>query len=309
MIRMNDLKKDLVVTPDMQQVIDDINGLGNPFDWPRQPRWRYSRTPKDLSRDVYMNADDISRRKALIKALVEPIGSAQLQKIGLQILHCTVKAPCGSPLCNRCRTEMQNKTEDKALRFFSSSNHSDLYFLTVIDELTYNPVQDMAKSWGSLKRRLKDCFKDPAVKNKFTAYGLFEVDVKVPQQTQVQHNFLKLYGWTQSNNYGFMPHFHAIVDLQGNDPGEFRKHLRKTFTRLKQVMLKPYDTGQSQNRNIRSLSRYMCKFRYQYADNVIVQKSTYKNCFEPALLRQYTELTHEMMGNRSLRNFEFFHRL
>jgi len=236
------------------------------FKWVDQPYWP--------TRNIAFTPRDKSNRRKLIEALLAPSASNEQMSIGLQLLGCNREYRCGSPLCNYCRTQFQNRAEKRANAYFAATSQSNLYFLTVLSDLTYNPLLQARPQIDKLKASLRGCFRRHFQKQ-VRAFGALEVDVKRPDLAAANTEAIKLlnnYNFQQNAGHAFMPHLHTIIELDGVSADEFKKTTRAIFTKPKQVVLTPFRSSNTKQFNLRNTARYPIKFRYQYADNIMRSK-------------------------------------
>ena len=273
--------------------------------WSSQPLWK-------MKNGQFTKEDKTGRRK-LITALVQSNNSAKLIQHGYELYMCSSDFRCGSPLCNFCRTHIQDRIEQRVLRYFGSSRRNDIYFLTVLDDLIYNPVVDAQAQQQYLKRKIKRVFENHQTLSNTRMFGGFELDVKNTAQAlnaQKALETLKHYGLDPTRPVAYMPHFHAIVDLNGHSIAACEQALRQKFTKPYQISLSEMHTGNTKAYHLGRLARYMFKFRYQFADNIMRAKPAYGKWFDDQTLCPYAEALLSMTtGKRGARSFELMFNL
>jgi hypothetical protein len=141
------------------------------YDWGRQPLWQ---------RHLKCSKPDLKRRRELVTPLCDdPVGDPTAE-IGLDILTCTKRYPCGSPLCDLCRTHCQDDRQAKALRLFGHLGREQLAFLTVLTEVTYEPEREVQARVRELRNKVRALGQHPRL-NPVRVFGAVEVDVKFPK--------------------------------------------------------------------------------------------------------------------------------
>jgi hypothetical protein len=207
-----------------------VNDIRNrKYRWLDQPLWP--------AKNVYFTTTDRTNRRALIQALLDFGATNDHLVLGLQLLECANDNRCGSPLCNFCRTRFQDAFEKRVSKYFGNANQPDLFFVTLLDDLTYDPVTDAHEQIEKLRTSMRGCLMRHFPKQ-VRAFGAFEVDVKDPNlniQNSQAVALLQNYGFQQNAGMAFMPHLHAIIELDGITVADFRKKLRSVYTKPKQV--------------------------------------------------------------------------
>lgn len=298
--------------PEMRDEIDEINNPARRYRWIGQPLWPYKKQFKTNMRRTFLSARDKTNRRKLIEALVHPTSSNELRIIGYEILTCCPSFRCRSPLCNYCRTKMQNSYEDRMLRYFKNSNHDDLYWLTILSDVTYNPIDDVALELEMLKDKLRRRFQHPKLSKNISAFGAIEIDVKHPDQFSdnlLARKMMKEYQLINNGQVAYMPHMHLVVDLKEISAVDFRKHLTDKFSKMKQITLSPLRKSNSKEHNLSTLARYCFKFRYQFSNNILRAKSSYGVRFDDDTLREYTQVIHSIKGQNGVVGCEFRYNL
>ncbi len=277
----------------------------------RQRKYRWIDQPFWPTTNIVFTKRDRSNRRKLIEALLAINANNTQIAIGLQLLECTRANPCGSPLCNFCRTRFQDAFQNRVLNYFGGSNQANLFSLTILDDLTYTPVVDAEAQIKKLRISVNGCLRRHFGKQ-VRVFGAFEIDVKdpilnVPNSKAV--SLLGQYGYQQNAGDAFMPHFHAIVELDGIDVKDLKAKLRSVYTKPSQVTVTPLHPNNTQIKNLSNLARYPIKFRYQYADNIMRGRPSYGSRFDDSTLRIYAEVVHAIKGSRAVRGFEFNYNL
>lgn len=288
-----------LVTP--QEVVEDYDKVREGgFRWKDQPIWY----PHELEVGETARTD----RKILITALMDEQSPPELQDIGYALLQCERIDPCKSPLCNYCRSKLQTTYQARAVKKFAAFEKKDIYFLTLLDDLTYTPLATIPP-WITNQRSVLNEVLGYHFGDKVSVYGGFEVDVKDPSMFRDTANLalLKEYGLVNQANPAWMPHFHAIVGLEGITEDEFRRKMRSRFAKKKQVTLSPLWPNQTKDEAIRSLTRYCFKFKYRYTVNLGSDDKShegttanYQKRFSDDVMRTYTELLHIIKGSRTV---------
>ena len=216
-----------------------------------------------------------------------------------------------SPLCNFCRTRLQDRYQERVLRYFEGTQRDNLIWLTVLDDLIYDPgvaVPERIKELRLLTRRLFN----RQFQKQVRAFGAFEIDVKRPDQVSNENgatDLLRQYGLRDDPEVAYMPHLHAIIALDGISADDFGDKLRTKFQKPSQVSIGGLWRGKTKSENLATLARYSFKFRYQFADNILRDKPSYGKRFDDETLRSYTRLVHSIKGQRGVRGFEFMYNL
>ena len=122
---------------------------------------------------------------------------------------------------------------------------------------------------------------------------------KAKAMTLLQH-----YNMTQLNAVAFMPHFHAIVELDNIHPDVLRKALRKSFIKPYQINVTQMRHDKTKEHHLKQMARYMFKFRYQFADNIMRTKPSYGTRFDDNTMRLYAETILSMSNGSGVRQFE-----
>lgn len=291
------------ISAQVQQDFDQVRKGG--FRWKDQPIWH----PHDLEISKTARTD----RRALITALMDKQSSPELQDIGYELLQCTRTDPCKNPLCNYCRKKLQSTYQARAVKKFAAFEKEDIYFLTLLDDLTDTPLATIPP-WITNQRSVLNEVLGYHFGDKVSVYGGFEVDVKDPSMFRDTANLalLKEYGLVNQADPAWMPHFHAIVGLEGIAEDEFRCKMRSRFAKKKQVTLSPLWANQTKDEAIRSLTRYCFKFKYSYTVNLGSDGNShegttanYQKRFSDDIMRTYTELLHIIKGPRTVQGLVY----
>lgn len=301
---MNKPKPSAIFNPKLfvpRSVISDIRSRSQSV-WKPQPLWP--------TKNVSFNTNDKTKRRKLIEALFAPSSSQDLQSLGYELFCCNSDQRCGSPFCNYCRTKMQNRYQERVLEYFKIDAEENIFFLTILDDLSYTPTVEIPKRITQLKTSLREFCKNHMGKTA-KVFGAFEIDVKrtqqlAPKAEQLLNNF---YNLQDQLDDAFMPHFHGIIVLDGTSRDAFRKKLKKLFPKPYQISLSKLHDGKSKEINLATLARYMTKFRYQYADNILSAKPSYGSRFDDDTLRSYVETIQSTKGKRGVRGLEFSYNL
>lgn len=291
----------LFISPDMKRDITAIKQ--RKFRWMDQPLWSQQK--------ISFTSTDRTNRRKLIEALITDGASDKLISIGYQLLICSRTNRCGSPLCNFCRTHLQDLYQKRVLQYFKDTHRDDLIWLTVLDDLIYDPGIAVPARIKQLRISMRALFKRQFQKQ-VRAFGAFEIDVKRPDQVSNENgatDLLKKYGLRDEPEVAFMPHLHAIIALDGISPDDFAENLRTQFQKPSQVSISSLRTYKTKEDNLATLARYSFKFRYQFADNILRERPSYGNRFDDETLRSYTQLVHSIKGQRGAIGFEFRYNL
>jgi hypothetical protein len=276
--------------------------------WRDQPMWPTKR--------ITFYYKDNRRRRHAIRALTSPVASPDMFYLGTRIFNCDEYNPCKSPLCNYCRQNYQDHYQQIVLDTFKDYGFNDLYFLTVLDDLTYDPINHI-KTW---KRRFKDRIKDNLENifgNDVQMFGALEVDVKDTSQlvpADKAYQLLMKYGLNTNYPIAYMPHFHGIVAAKGTSAKRLGDKLRTNFNKSHQISVSRlrYSIGgkpMTKKKNLKRMARYMFKFRYQFADNIMRAKPSYGTRFDDDTMRTYAQVCHDIKGHRGLNGFTVRHNL
>lgn len=276
----------------------------------RQRTYRWKDQPFWPLKGIAFTPTDRTNRRKLIEALVADGNGFDQQMLGYQLLQCDGnKQLCGSPLCNFCRTHQQNSFEARMLKYFGNSNRQNLFWLTILNDLSYQPLTDIPLQLERYRVSVREFFKRHYGKQ-VRALGAFEIDVKSPiDATDPAANLLTEYGWQANGQPPYMLHLHAVVELDGWSPQAFGDELRQLYAKTKQVTVKPLLTNKPLTENLSSMARYCLKFRYQFADNILRDKPSYGSRFDDDTLLSYAALVHKLKGERGVTGFNFRYNL
>lgn len=267
--------------------------------WRNQPLWP--------QKNIMFTPSDNTRRRNLIRILT---ASQTTQALGYQIFKCERTQKCGSPLCNYCRTKLQDRYEKRVDNYFTNAQQSRLCWITIIDDLTYKPVNDFPKWVPNFKERIKYGLENSPFLKSSRAFGAFEIDVKNPAQLKpAALKTLAHYGLVNNTDIAYMPHFHAIIQIDFDEIKFVRTALKKIFKTKNQVHVAPITKYPTKEENLRELSRYMFKFRMQFADNVNLGKSKYGSDFDDVTMHTYAQAVHSIISQRGIRQYEFMYNL
>ena len=277
----------------------------------RQRKYRWIDQPLWPTKNITFTTTDRTNRRQFIEALLATNANNAQIAIGLQLLECTRANPCGSPLCNFCRTRFQDLFQDRVFKYFDGTDQANLFSLTLLDDLTYDPVNDAEEQIEKLRVSVRGCLQRH-FKKQVRAFGAFEIDVKRPdldQENSQAVDLLKKYGFTENGGRAYMPHLHAIIELDGITAKEFGDKLRSVYSKPSQVTVAAFRTANTKKYNLTKLARYPIKFRYQFADNILRDSPAYGRRFDDPTLRIYAEVVHAIKGSRAVRGFEFNYNL
>jgi hypothetical protein len=282
----------------------DINAVRRrTYRWKDQPLWP--------TKKIAFTASDRTNRRKLIEALFDIDATDKQRSIGNTLLKCSKEFRCGSPLCNSCRTSFQDAFEERVFRYFGATNQSNLFSLTLLDNLTYDPINDAHEQIRKLRISVRGCLQRHFQKS-VRAFGAFEIDVKRPdlnEENSQAVDLLRRYGFQKDAGRAYMPHLHAIIELDGISAREFRAKLRSVYTKPSQITVAALRSGNTKEENLTKLARYPIKFRYQFADNILRNKPSYGSRFDDDTLRTYAEVVHAIKGSVAVRGFEFNYNL
>ena len=275
--------------------------------------WRPDSQPLWPVKNITFTNNDKYLRRHLIKALMASVASDDLQVLGYCIFKCSPSYPCKSPLCNYCRTKIQKRYQNRVLKYFNSAMKKNIFWVTILDDLTYDPVKDVPKRSVSLKRKIKGAFQKSPVICHARVFAAFELDVKKTDQMEENNaaiNLLSQYGLLDNGEAAFMPHYHAIVAIDDmTTPEQLAGELRKIFSKSKQVSVGRLHLDKTKEDNLKTLARYMFKFRYQFADNILKDKPSYGSRFDDDTLRLYAQAVHSIIGERGLVQYDLSYNL
>lgn len=287
------------ISAEVQQDFDQVRA--STFFWKAQPDW-----PED---DIKFTIPDRTDRRKLIEALMDQQSSPELQDIGYALLTCKKTDRCKSPLCNYCRSRLQSNYQAQVRKKFAAFAKQDIYFLTLLDDLTDTPLQTIPP-WITNQRSVLNEVFGHHFKKQISVFGAFEVDVKHPSlfhNNNAKLDLLKEYGLPDENAVAWMPHFHGIIGLDGITADDFRKKMRSRFSKRKQVTLTSLWSDQTKNEALNAIAWYCFKFKYKYAVNLGSSDlsenetaSNYDKRFNDDVLRIYTELIHNIRGPRTV---------
>lgn len=254
----------------------------------------------------------ITHRQKILKALLgDKNGDFPAWQIGLQINECSKHSPCKHPLCPFCRYKHQLKSAKEMNKLFASASRSDLHFVTVLFDVTYDIdtitkdyIDGIKRQWINLiGRRAR---KDERYKG-ITWWGSFEVDVKSPKHVSEGRplNTMTALGMNDwSDKPCFLPHLHLVVNLNGVTKDEFKEDLKSLWDKSYQVRVQKFHGEKTTEENLTNLAMYMTKFRVQYSENLDTgsdpeevgiededkeyKRTQYKDLYEPVLIRAFS---------------------
>jgi hypothetical protein len=286
---------DLLTSPQVYEDFDQVRA--DKFFWKAQPSW-----PTD---NVKFSPGEKSDRRILIETLMDEQSSPELQDIGYALLMCNRQNPCKSPLCNYCRSRLQTNYQALAIKKFAAYPKKDIYFLTLLDDLTDRPLQTIP-SWITSQRSVLSKVFTHHFEKQISVFGAFEVDVKHPSKFGSNIDILEEYGLPSKTSPAWMPHYHAIIGLNGVSIDEFRRKLSIHFPKTRQITLCPLWNTQAKDQALSSIARYCFKFKYKYAVNLGSHaqsedgiRRNYDKRFDDNVLRTYAELIHQIKGSRT----------
>lgn len=272
------------------------------YRWLAQPLWP--------TKGIAFTPTDRTNRRKLIEGLVVDGNGMEQQMLGYQLLQCDgADQRCGSPLCNFCRTHQQNSFEGRMLKYFSQSNPQNLIWLTILNDLSYQPLTEIPFQLKRFRTSVREFFKLHYGKQ-VRALGAFEIDVKSPiDATDTAAALLTEYGWQANGKPPYMLHLHAVVELDNWSPKAFGDEMRQLYGKTKQVTVKPLLSHKPLTQNLSTMARYCLKFRYQFADNIMRDKPSYGSRFDDETLLTYSSLIHQLKGERGVTGFNFRYNL
>lgn len=250
----------------------------------------------------------------MIKALTDENNATSDQiQLGYEIFMCSMDHPCGSPLCNYCRLRHQKRYTKRVLETFNATPEKNIYFLTVLDDITYSPEIDAPLRKDYLKQKIKTTLKsDPATEH-IRMMGMFELDLKSastyinkPKQEKLLKDHYSLF---KNSHVGWMPHFHALIDIGDTHLDVVKDILRDVFDKPYQIDARPMYTDPTKEENLTDLAHYMLKFKIRYAENIMCEKAQYKRRFGPGIMRRYASVLNAMGCRRGARSFEILFNL
>ena len=267
--------------------------------WRDQPLW-----PKA---SVSFSQKDDYHRRAILRALTAPEAPKELQDLGYQIFMCSRSHECGSPFCHHCRHKLGKRYLKRIKQYFSDEDMNDLFWITVLDDLTYDPVADIPKWIDPFRNRLKRSVKNSPMLNEAKLFGLIELDAKKPVEFEDENSSrqtLSYYGMKATDEVAYMPHFHGIVAVPSSMRDYVGDELRREFTKPSQVTVKPFFQHKTKADNLKELTKYMMKYRTRFSDNVKNGKPAYGSDFSPDVMRSFVQAVHASKGDRGIRKFE-----
>lgn len=286
----------LFISPVDGQTIQHVRS--RTYRWKDQPFWK--------TQGIQFDHNARSRRRKLIEALLAS-DEPPLQSTGLSILNCSPHSRCRSPFCDFCRTKLQDTFQERVTQAFRQSASQDLVWLTLLDDITYSPLTDIPSQLRKRRTSLREFLKHHFPRQ-VRVFGAFEVDVKnnsVANDSDQVLQTLSAYGFDRRDEDAYMLHFHAVVDLCDTSRDAFRKTLKGTYSKPSQVAITSFHADKTKHQNLRNLSRYMTKVRYQYSDNILRAKPSYGSRFSDDTIRQFVDLIYQIKGSRGLASMEF----
>jgi hypothetical protein len=260
------------------------------YDWSHQPLWQNHQR---------CSRPDNERRKAIVTALCDdPYQDTEAAEIGLAILHCRKRYPCGSPLCDFCRTRCQDDREQEARRLFGHRPRQQLAFLTILTDVSYHPTTEVQARVDELRQKVRSLQSRPRFKD-VRVFGAVEVDVKFPMlhlRRRRSKEVLEGLGMLDPQKEAYLVHLHAIVDLNGVSKDALGRWFRRSFPKKYQVRLAGLRNDHTTSTSVANLARYMLKFRAQEADNLWGNKpngqAKYGSLYRDATLRSFVRCLH-----------------
>ncbi|MDZ7713637.1 MAG: hypothetical protein U5L06_11235 [Rhodovibrio sp.] len=95
---------------------------------------------------------DLNHRQRTIVGLGSDLNDYEACELGVDLLRCRVGRPCSTVLCPHCRQIAQKVMSKRLLRLFGQTHRSQLRFLTLLCELSYDPRSELPAKRRKLKR-------------------------------------------------------------------------------------------------------------------------------------------------------------
>jgi len=106
----------------------------------------------------------------------------------------------------------------------------------------------------------------------------------------------------------YLPHLHAIVDINDHDSDSVKERLKGVFDQPYQVRMTKLRSDKSKIKNLTNLAHYMFKFRTQFADNLFGTgqglRAKYGSFYPPEVLKPFVLLVHGLMNGSKVNGLE-----
>jgi hypothetical protein len=245
---------------------------------------------------------ELNHRQRTILGLLDDLNDREACELGLRIYDCRQDAPCGTVLCPHCRQVAQRVVARRLLDHFGYCVYDQVRFLTVLCDLSYNPIVELPYLRDQFTRDLRYAF--DCLPTQPRVYGFYELDVKHPEFARSKRSREVLgelgmqFGGRQRHSY--LLHLHAIVDLNGGDNEKLKRRLKDSFPGKYRVRCTHLWSSRTVTQNLITLGHYMTKTRLQYSDNLygssVSGKARYMDFYPYPVVREITHTMREMHG-------------
>jgi hypothetical protein len=199
----------------------------------------------------------------------------------------------------------------RLLQSFDTTPRSDLRFLTLLCDLSYDPRRELPAERKKLKRKLDTTLSGLPAKPR--VYGAYEIDVKHPTYARSDRSRevlgelgMSFIGQKQNS---YLLHLHAVVDLNGVRETDLKRRLKDHFPGRWRVRCTNLWSSRTVQENLYVLGQYMTKTRLQYSDNLYggsaSGKARYMDFFPDHVIRELAHTIKKMYGVNHYAKFSF----
>jgi hypothetical protein len=278
------------------EVMDDLIDVTNTTIW-----HEWAKLPRN----------ELNHRQRTIVGLLSDINDFPACELGTHLFRCQYNDPCRSVLCPHCRQTAQNAMSRRLLQCFDTTPRSDLRFLTLLCDLSYDPRRELPAKREKLKRKLDTTLRGLPAKPR--VYGAYEIDVKHPTYARSDRSREVLgelgMSFVGQKQNSYLLHLHAVVDLNGVNNDTLKKRLKDRFPGRWRVRCTNLWSSRTVQENLYVLGQYMTKTRLQYSDNLYGSsasgKARYMDFYPDHVIRELAHTIKLMYGVNHYAKFSF----
>jgi len=285
------------------------------------PKWFYKPVSPNLNCTHNLLASwrkTVTSLHSIIAPATGPVPYSAYQNsnnISDAIRTCTLSKPCNSPLCPACRCRAQDNFSDVTWNKFKSVPENEVYFVTILFPVKASPLTTAPQIVDAEKKNLQNLFRSKRRKetrnqgdlryDDIFMTGAFEIDVVDPKLVSSSESKMVLQNMGVSFRNGasnsYLVHYHGLIYSAGISQKTIKELFKSKYPLNRQVLMKRLYKKNDYEENIRRVSRYMLKYRYNPVSKVYSKQSAparaYANCnYDHTDMVQYSNLVDKSIG-------------